>query len=208
MTMPGYIDITELDERALIRAAYAASVPLGLGFLHARDGELDEETVDAILNHARKFHEGAINMDYVHGRAVKLRVRQEHGRRYVLLNWYDHGPEAMAQMLRTLGLPDVEARIEKARAEEDEAAAKRKERTERAARLLVREIHSRGGVIRASEEPWRNWHEIPEDHPFREGIAYGAEVAERARWTYWDREERTLTLTEAGRAIAEGGGTP
>ena len=123
MTMPGHIDITELDERALIRAAYAASVPLGLGFPHARDGELDEETVDAILNHARKFHEGAINMDYVHGRAVKLRVRQEHGRRYVLLNWYDHGPEAMVQMLRTLGLPDVEARIEKARAEEDDAAA-------------------------------------------------------------------------------------
>lgn len=123
MTMPGYIDITELDERALIRAAYAASVPMGLGFLHARDGELDEETVEAILNHARKFRGGLINMDYVHGRAVKLWVREDNGRRYVQLNWFDHGREAMAEMLRTLGLPDVEARIEKARAEEDDAAA-------------------------------------------------------------------------------------
>ena len=123
MTMPGHIDITELDERALIRAAYAASVPMGLGWLHAIEGALDEETVDVILNHARKFHEGAINMDYIHGRAVKLWVRQENGRRYVQLNWFDHGREAMAQMLRTLGLPDVEARIEKARAEEDDAAA-------------------------------------------------------------------------------------
>jgi hypothetical protein len=110
----GYVDITEADQRQLARLAYAASRPQGMGMLHYREGELDEETLTQIMEVADKYHEGAIDLDYVHGRACKLRVRRYDGKRYVRLDWYDHSAEAMKVVLRQLNLPDVEARIAEA----------------------------------------------------------------------------------------------
>ena len=122
MTMPGYIDVTELDARALIRAAYAASAPFGFGILHAIGAELDDETLDITLSHMREVESGAFTLEYVHGRNVKLYVSQHNGRRYVNLDWPDHGADAMVRMLGWLGLPDLDARVAKAQAELDEAA--------------------------------------------------------------------------------------
>lgn len=118
MTMPGYIDVTELDERALIRAAYAATPPSSGSDLD----EIDDESVGFTLRHMRKIENGAFSLEYVHGRNVRLHVSQHNGRRYVNLDWPDHGTDAMVRMLRWLGLPDLDARVAKARAELDEAA--------------------------------------------------------------------------------------
>ena len=119
MTMPGYIDVTELDARELIRAAYAASVPSSGSGLD----EIDDEGVELTLSHMREVESGAFTLEYVHGRNVKLYVSQHNGRRYVNLDWPDHGADAMVRMLRWLGLPDLDARVAQAQAELDEAGA-------------------------------------------------------------------------------------
>lgn len=119
MDMRGWVDITELDRDALIKAIYAASIPAGMGWLHATEGELDDVTVRVITDCADQYHKGAIDLDYVHGRQCKFRAREQDGRFYARLNWYDHSVEAMKKLMRDLKLPDVEARLAKAEAEEE-----------------------------------------------------------------------------------------
>jgi len=80
-------DETKLD--AVIRAAYELSRPQGLGFLHATDGPLDDETLAEIKS--RASGRCAAGMDYVHGRAVKLTVRRDGDALYVYGDrWFDH----------------------------------------------------------------------------------------------------------------------
>lgn len=119
MDLRGYVEITELDRRLLVQAVYAASRPQGLGFLHFREGALDKGTVDAVLAAADKYRNGGLDLDYVHGRACKFRVKVSDNRHYVAINWYDHSPEQLKEMLRGLKLPDAEARF--AEAERGEA---------------------------------------------------------------------------------------
>lgn len=123
MDVRGYIDVTELDVRALVKAAYAASSPCGLGFLHARDGELDDEMLNVIIERGVKYLHGGVRLDYVHGRAVKFDIRVHEGRRWVKLNWFDHSPEDIKRILRDLKLPDVEERIQLAETGEAEKIA-------------------------------------------------------------------------------------
>jgi hypothetical protein len=118
--MRGWVDVTELDVRAVVRAVYGASVPVGMGFLHARGGELDDKTLEDIIAHGVKYQRGGVSMDYVHGRQCKFDMREHEGKRYARLNWFDHGIEAMKSLLRGLGLPDVEARIAEAERGEEE----------------------------------------------------------------------------------------
>lgn len=119
MDIRGYVDITELDRSALVRAVYAASVPVGMGWLHAQDGELDDTTLMLIMDAADQYRKGAIDLDYVHGRQCKFWVREHGGRFYAKINWYDHGVEAMKELMRALKLPDVEARLARAETEEE-----------------------------------------------------------------------------------------
>lgn len=102
--MNDMIEITGVDLRKLIQAAYGLSVPQGLGFLQARPGELDEASIYDILEGGNE--RWPVNMDYVRGRAVKLRVRSEDGKLYIDDRWYDHTPEQLRMLLKQIGVKE------------------------------------------------------------------------------------------------------
>lgn len=130
MDLRGFVEVTEVSLKLLAQKAYQMSVPVGLGFIHARDGGLDDETADALIERGAKLC-GGIDMDYVHGRQCKFNVRAIDGKRYVKIDWYDHSIEAMKKLLRECEVPDVEARIAAAEASDEE---RRKEYEEENAR--------------------------------------------------------------------------
>ena len=107
--MENFIDVTDCDLITLVKAAYHLSRPQGLGFLHHKPGhELsDDEAKEIIARYEGSTFE-AVAMDYVHGRAVKLRVWIESGRRYIRNRWYDHSTDDLRALLTTIGLsPDL-----------------------------------------------------------------------------------------------------
>lgn len=110
MVQPGYINITGIDLREFVRAAYDLSSPQGLGFLHAREGGLDDKTIDEIVGRRR------ISMDYVHGRSVKMHVRDDDGGLSINSQWYDHSTGQLKALLERVGLsPDLVDEARKAK---------------------------------------------------------------------------------------------
>ena len=97
-------DESKLDD--VIRAAYDLSAPQGLGFLHAKAGELDEATMERIKGSG---YGGCVaSMDYVHGRAVKLAIFRDGENLYIPADrWYDHSIESLQELAKRadLGLP-------------------------------------------------------------------------------------------------------
>lgn len=203
MNLQGYIDVTEIDPRLLVQVAYSGSRPQGLGFLHAKPGGLDEATLDSIIKSANEstYRPGEIDLDYLHGRSMKFHVRVHEGRRYIDLDWYDHGREATKHLVRECGLPDVEARIAKAEAEKDEKERQWQARQDNAARSLVRILSERGGRANALEEPFKTYFSRPEGDALGEAWTYGRQPAVKAGWVATDRDWREYTLTDKGRAL-------
>lgn len=200
MDLRGYIDVTEIDPRLLVQVAYSGSRPQGLGYLHAKGGGLDEETLNAIIARSEgEYRKGEINLDYVHGRSMKFHVRFENGRRYLDLDWYDHGREATKRLLRECQLPDVEARITKAEAEKDEKDREYDARQDKAARLLVGMVAERGG--RAARDDFGKTYEMPENSPIVEALYYGVERASANGWITLSKGCREYSLTEAGKSL-------
>lgn len=201
MDLRGYIDVTEIDPRLLVQVAYSGSRPQGLGFLHAKPGGLDEETLNAIIKRSEEsdYRRGEIDLDYLHGRSMKFHVRFEDGRRYLDLDWYDHGREATKRLLRECQLPDVEARITKAEAEKDEKDREWEARQDKAARLLVGMVAERGG--HAHRDDFGKTYELPEGSPICEALYYGVERAEKNRWLTLSKDYQEYSLTEAGKSL-------
>lgn len=201
----GYIEVTEIDPRLLVQVAYSGSRPQGLGFLHARPGGLDEATLNAIIERSQKgTRPGEISLDYLHGRSMKfdVRVDVETNKRYIDLDWYDHGREATKHLVRECGLPEVEARIAKAEAEKDEKQREWEARQESAARGLVKALAERGGRASSHDEPFASYYRLSEGDPVGEAWTYGREPAVERGWVSVDREWREYTLTDAGRALS------
>lgn len=112
----GRIYLTEAQVVPAIKAAYALSVPVGMGHLHARGGDLDQDTVDALLSRSTP-KEGRIrwewaNMDYVHGRQCKFTILAdaETGQPFIDASngWYDHTDAQFAELLRLVFIDDLE----------------------------------------------------------------------------------------------------
>lgn len=97
--MDNYIEITGCNLIALVKKAYALSRPQGLGHLHYREGELSDEQAQQIINTP-----GGIDMDYVHGRAVKFWVKYEGDRMFVPKRWYDHTDAQLRELLTSVGI--------------------------------------------------------------------------------------------------------
>jgi len=114
MDTRGQFDVTDVDLRTLIKAAFDLSRPQGLGFLHHSPNGLTEAELDAIMSNA---DERGLSLDYVRGRSLKFHVNRdrETGRSYVRLDWYDHSRAATEQLMRDVGLADVETKIEEVR---------------------------------------------------------------------------------------------
>lgn len=100
--MDGMIEVTGVDLRELVKGAYALSRPVGIGFLHYKDGELDDATVDEIV---RSEGRSAVSMDYVYGRQCKFHVtRDEDGRLWTNSSWYDHTSSDLRALLKRVGI--------------------------------------------------------------------------------------------------------
>jgi hypothetical protein len=97
------IDITGTDLRKFIAKAYELSEPQGMGFLHFKEGPLDDETIDKILS--SKGSHCVAGMDYVNGRSVKMAVYAK-GDRLVIggPGWYDHADFKLEELLSSDGV--------------------------------------------------------------------------------------------------------
>lgn len=106
--MENMIDITGTDLVKLAQEAYARSHPQGLGFMHARDGGLSQEDAQQLVNRERADGHVALDMDYVHGRAVKLTVfrERESGKLFIGQRWYDHSQDQLRDLLKAIGKPE------------------------------------------------------------------------------------------------------
>ena len=111
-----YIEIPANKLRDAVKLAYVHSAPQGLGFLHAREGELDDATVSEIIDRARLAGSIAARMDYVHGRSCKFAIYREGEMLLIRPNWYDHSDHQLASLLDALGIADAEAKIAAAQA--------------------------------------------------------------------------------------------
>lgn len=105
--MEDMIDVTDVNPIEIIKAAYALSVPVGMGFLHARPGPLSDEDAQTILGAERPDGRIVASMDYVHGRQVKMTIFRKDGRHYINNTWYDHTPEQLEQLLEMVGVEAV-----------------------------------------------------------------------------------------------------
>ena len=106
MNTENMIEITGCDLRVLVRTAYNLSVSLGMGHLHFRPGELDEETVYDIVNQKESM-DTVLGMDYVHGRSVKLTVHKDGDRLYIHNAWFDHTPRQLQALLQAIGVKEA-----------------------------------------------------------------------------------------------------
>src|SRR5438067_10004377 len=105
------LDVTGVDLVALPKAAYELSVPQGLGFLHAREGDLSDDDATEVVTRSPDSRI-ALNIDYLHGRAVKLIVFKDGDRLTMRDDWFDHSPSQLDELLTRVGLTRkvVEAR--------------------------------------------------------------------------------------------------
>lgn len=96
-----YLEITGVDLPALVKAAYSLSQPQGMGVMHFVEGDLPDQEAIQI---AARADERYLNVDYLHGRAVKLSVFREDGRLFIQKRWYDHTVAQLAQLLTAIGM--------------------------------------------------------------------------------------------------------
>lgn len=104
MDTKGYIDITTLDVRKLVDAAFEHSRPQGMGFIHHRPGPLTDEEFEA-----GKIRDGGYSYDYVRGRSMKLHLRYQDDHVYWQAGWYDHLSIEQFDVLIAAGMSGEEA---------------------------------------------------------------------------------------------------
>jgi len=92
--MKHMIEITGTDMVKFVKKVYDLSSPLGLGLLHFRDEPLSDEDAEEIVNSPC-----GVTMDYVHGRACKMRVTEKDGKLYIPDTWFDHSDTDLEQLL-------------------------------------------------------------------------------------------------------------
>src|SRR5690349_14488732 len=91
-------------------AAFNLSAPQGLGFLHYKPGdaqdELFREDVErAIAESPDKPYCKSIHLDYVQGRACKFNVHYDADGWFIVgPRWYDHSPQALLELVKRCGI--------------------------------------------------------------------------------------------------------
>ena len=98
------IEITHLDPREVVKAVYRRSFPVGIGYVHYREGELDEKTIDEIIQEGEESpsRRNVISMDYVHGRQCKFHAFRRGEKVVVNDNWLDHALSDLHEMIDEL----------------------------------------------------------------------------------------------------------
>lgn len=113
-----HVEIPADKVREACAAAYALSRPVGLGLLHAREGDLDDEMLDQIIAHGER--RGGPSMDYVHGRQCKFNLYKVGDRFFAQPEWYDHSRSQFVDLLTRIGVADAEEKIAAAIAARDD----------------------------------------------------------------------------------------
>lgn len=116
-----YIEIPSDKLADAVKLAFDLSSPQGLGFLHHREGGLEDGVVNEIIEREKR---GAVaaSMDYVHGRSCKFTVYRGGERPdwddklYISSSWYDHSDRALEELLTGIGVNDPAGKIEAAQA--------------------------------------------------------------------------------------------
>lgn len=137
---PGYIDVTDVDRSAMVRAAYAASRQQGLGLLDlsGAQGGLSDERVAAIIARSADDPMMAISMDYEQGRSVKFKVRRFGERLGIWHKWYDHSDDQLRALLDQVGVGSAAL---------DAAKAAYDAENDRVRRIALDYLAERGGVV-------------------------------------------------------------
>ncbi len=81
----GEIDVSDINSAELLAALYNRSSPLGLGFLHAKPGDMTVEQAQVLLDGAVEGdymgqplqRNGNRYFDYLHGRVMKVEINGE-----------------------------------------------------------------------------------------------------------------------------------
>ena len=94
------IDITGIDLIKFVKKVYELSQPLGLGFLHYQEGNLSDEEAKALIH---KNDPCIVNMDYVKGRACKMKVFNRESKLEIHDSWYDHTDSQLEELLSIKG---------------------------------------------------------------------------------------------------------
>jgi len=98
------IEVTNMNLQDLVKTAYALSVPMGMGFMHAKEGPLSDADAEHIIQTTKRQYRDnydgiAVSMDYVHGRACKFTVRENKDGRYIYDEWFDHTDKQLRNLL-------------------------------------------------------------------------------------------------------------
>lgn len=101
------VTITRDNLPKVIAKAYELSQPQGMGFLHAKPGEIPDDVLQQILvrsDAGDNQHRKAIRLDYVQGRAIKLGIHFDADAGSYYLEdtghgWYDHSDEQWVELL-------------------------------------------------------------------------------------------------------------
>lgn len=101
--MDGMIDVSGVDVRELVRAAYELSAPKGLGFMHFTPEPLSDAEVDAIIG-APDYSKCLVSMDYVNGRCCKFGVWQDGDTLTIRSPWFDHSAAQLTALLARVGV--------------------------------------------------------------------------------------------------------
>lgn len=103
----------------LIETVYNMSVPVGMGYLHYKAGNIDKKTIDALIHRFEErlkwatsverpegypWPETLVTMDYVNGRQCKFNVSYFRGEIVINDGWYDHTEFQFEELLLTCGI--------------------------------------------------------------------------------------------------------
>lgn len=100
----GYINVTGVNVRAFVKAAFDLSPPPRLTHFGLAPRQLPEETLAQILadfdDGAQEGRSRALHLDYVDGHGCKISMwRDADGQLYIRDTWYDHDAEELSRLL-------------------------------------------------------------------------------------------------------------
>ena len=96
MDTENMIDITGIDLKKVVKAAYDLSRPQGMGFIHYEEGGLTDTEAESLIDVESKC---PVSLDYVKGRACKFNVFRKGGKNYIAKYWYDHTEQDLENLL-------------------------------------------------------------------------------------------------------------
>lgn len=125
--MQNPINITGVDMTKLVNAVYDLSRPVGMGFLHFKEGALPADDLESIIKHANAQHtswlvavreqningkhpsfaqqRSILSLDYVNGRQCKMNVWCDYNDQLWIENpWYDHSASQLSDLLAAIGI--------------------------------------------------------------------------------------------------------